>query len=327
MQHVGRQEELGIGIESVNGTPITTPQRWVKHVTSDVISRVEKAVDDNVRGVLEDSEGARKVREWFDGDLGGIAHVDVLGYILANIYGTINTSSLGNNVYSHVFSLEQDVQHQSLTIFRKDADAAQQKYGGGVINTFELNATTDDYVRFTANIICANEASDASTPTYNTEYDFVSRDITVKMADTEGGLATAPALPLKTVDVRFDTGAISDFIVGSYNPSNYNAKMAIEVEFTKNFVDETFEDLFKANTYKYMQITIEGETTIGSGGSNKPKVVVLLNRVQVMDWSRSGGSDELVEETVTLKAFYNQTDSEQSTTTLQNLTASYAAGS
>jgi hypothetical protein len=43
-----------------------------------------------------------------------------------------------------------------------------------------------------------------------------------------------------------------------------------------------------------------------------------------MDWNRAGGADELVTEPIKFRAFYNATDSKQSTVTLQNLTASYA---
>lgn len=322
----GRFLEVGVAVEAVRGTAETSASRWAKHVETNVISRTEKVVDDNVRGVLEDSEGARVVREWFDGDLSGILHVDLVGYLALNIYGSVVSSSLGSGAYSHAFSVEQSIEHPTLTIFRKDGVIDSVKYAGAVVSTLEISASTDDYVRFTANLIAKSESAHALTPSYAVEYDFIGKDITIKLADTEGGLAGASETKVKSVAVKYDLGAITDYVLGNENPDGiYNAKKAIEIEFTKNFEDTTFEDLFKSDTYKYMSITIEGDADIGGGA--KPKMTWIFNRVQVQDWERAGGQDALVEETVTLKAFYNQTDGEQDTLTIQNKTASYAIGS
>jgi hypothetical protein len=325
MQIVGRQIEVGFAIESSRETPESVAQKWFKNVSADVIPRTQKVIDNNKRGVLEDSEGARVVREWFDGDVAGILHIDGFGYLLLNLYGQVATSTVSGSVKSHEFTMDQTTEHPTLSVFRKDGDVEQKVYGGGVINTLELSATTEDYVRLQANVIAGNEAENADTPSYDTEYDFIGRDITVKVADSEAGLGAASALSLKTVNIRFDTGAISDFVLGSRNPSNYNAKMGIEIEFSKNYVDTVFEDLFKADTYKYMQIKIEGEANLS--GSYKPTITFVFNKVQVQSWERAGGADELVVETIVAKAFFNNTDSEQSKCTLQNLTESYVAGS
>jgi len=75
------------------------------------------------------------------------------------------------------------------------------------------------------------------------------------------------------------------------------------------------------DTAKYMQITIEGQTDIGSG--NFPTVTIVLHKVKFMDWSRDDSSDSLVSQTIGFKAFYNDTESKQSEITLRNLTAEY----
>ena len=95
----------------------------------------------------------------------------------------------------------------------------------------------------------------------------------------------------------------------------------IDGNFTLNFADETFKDLYLGNSAKYMSITIAGEADLGSG--NNPTVTIVLNKVQFMDWNRSGGPNELVTEPISFRAFYNPTDSEQSTVTLKNLTSAY----
>lgn len=319
---VGRQLEIGVAVEGVRGTGEAAPAKWIKHVSADIIPRTEKVVDDNVRGVLEDSEGARVVREWFEGELAGILHADMLGYMLLSVYGSVVTTP-GSGAYTHMFSVLQDVQHPTLTFFRKDGEVESQAYSGGVISALEISASTEDYVRFSATALASGAAPHTEDATYNTEYDFIGKDITVKVANTEGGLAAAPLIKAKTLTVRFDPGVIADYVLGSNNPDDhYTGKMAIEVEFSKNYDSTDFEDLFKSGAYRYVQIAVEGDATIGS---TNPGFTLILNKAQVQEWERSGAQDELVEETIKLKAFYNAADGEQSTLALTNLTAAYEA--
>ncbi|MEQ9135760.1 MAG: phage tail tube protein [Thalassobaculum sp.] len=324
MSIIGREIEVGIAIEGTRGTAEAAPQKWVKHVAADVIPRNQKVVDNNTRGRLEDSEGARIVRKWFEGELSGILHADVLGYLLLSLYGTVQSTVVTGAVTSHVFSLLNSITHPTLSIFRRDGAVESRVYAGGIVRSLEISASTEDYVRFTAAIGARTGGDHAETATYDTEYDFIGKDITVKVADTEGGLAAANALKLKTLTVRYDPGPIDDYAFGSFNPNDmHNGRMAIEIEFTKNYEDTTFEALFDSDAYKYMQVAIVGDADIGS--ANNPSATFVFNKAQVQNWERSGDPDALAEETVTLKAFFNATDGEQSTVTLQNLTAAYEA--
>jgi len=324
MNIIGRQTEVGVGLEGTRGTPATI-SRWIKKVTASVLPKVEKVVDDSTVGVLEDSIGARISKKWFDGDIGGVLHADVIGYFFMNLFGSVSEATEETGVYSHEFSLDQTIEHPTLTVFRKDGDSQNEKYGGGVVNTLEISATTEDYVRFTANVILANGATSTEPVSYEDETDFIGRDITIKMADTEGGLTGATPLVVKGLTLTINSNAVSDFKFGSYNPDVYNSGFAIELELTKNYEDTTFEDLFIGNDYKYMEIKIAGEALIGA--TKKAEITLLLNKAQVQAWERAGDANALVEETVTIKAFYNETDTQMSLLTLQNNTASYVPAS
>lgn len=322
MEIVGREIEFGVATEATRGTAETAADKWMRKVTANVVERATHALDDTTRGRLEDGEGRRKVQSHIEGDVEGILHADVLGWLLANIYGIVVTSTVTGSVKSHVFSLAQNIQHQSLTLFAKDGAVQQSTFSNAMINTLEITAAIDDYVRFNASFLASVAASNADTPSYDTEYDFVARDITVKIADTEAGLSGASATKVKDLTVRWDQGLIRDHVVGAYTPDDiYNARLMIDGSFTLNFASETFKDLYLGNGAKYMSITIEGEADLGS--SNRPTVTIVLNKVQFMDWNRAGGANELVTEPISFRAFYNPTDGEQSTVTLKNLTAAY----
>lgn len=323
---IGRQIDFGIAVESVRGTAETTATKWVRKTIADVIPRSERVIDDTTFGRLEDAERTRSVRKWNEGSLEGILHVDVAGYIFLNLYGTVNTQAEGAS-YLHTFTLLQEIQHPSLTLFVKDSDVRNTKIAGATVSSFEMTATTDDYVRFTAEFIGKEEEVSAATPSLDTEFDFVSRDIEVVIADTENDLDTAEPLKLKNLTVTWSPNAIADYVVGSYSPDDiYNGSFGIEVSFTRNYTDQIFEILYKSDDAKYMRISLVGEAELTNGGEN-PTIILTLNKAQVQDWSRSSAGDELSTEEVTIKAFYNPTDQAQSTVEIINNVTNYAVAS
>ncbi len=326
MEIIGRQVEFGVATEATRGTAETTADKWMRKVTANVVERALHANDETTRGVLEEGEGRRVVQRYVEGDIEGIAHADVLGFLFANLYGlAVTTEVEADEVYSHVFNLKQNIQHQSLTLFAKDGSVQQSTFNNAMISTLEINATIDDYVRFTASFIAAVAATNSDTPSYDTEYDWIARDITVKLAETEAGLSGATAVKAKDISITFDQGTIRDHVVGSYNPDDvYNAKMMIEGTMTLNFTDEVFKDYYLGNDDLYMSITLTGEAVISTGSSEEnPSLQILLHKVQFNDWNRDGGANDLITQEVSFRAYYNATDQKSSQITLQNKTASY----
>ncbi len=321
-QIIGREVQAGVSVESTRGTAKTTVEKWIKNVSAYILEKADNVVEDSTRGVLEDSLNRRVVKKRIEGTIEGIAQADAIGYLLYNIFGAVVTT--GSTVFSHVFNLSQSVTHASLSLFVKRGAVEQNVYSGGMISKLSLSASMDDYVRFSVDFIARLGASNSASPSYGTEYDFIGKDITIKIADTEAGLAGATATKVKSLDIEFDTGLIDDYVFGAYTPDDiFNTKLSIEGSIKKNYIDTVFKALYEADTAKYMSITIEGGATIGSG-SDHPTITILLTKAMVTDWTLSGGADELVEEEIKFKGFYNATDSKACQITLKNLTSEYS---
>ncbi len=327
MEILGRQVEIGFAVEGTRGTAETAASRWSKKVTASIMPRATLAADDGTRGQLAESDGRRIVEQWVDGDVSGIMDADTIGYLLYNIYGAEALATVAGSVVDHTLTLDQSLQHPALTIFAKDGSVANTRCAGGVVNTLDISATPDDYVRVAANLIARGFASSAASPSYGVAYDFIGRDVSVKVADSLAGLSAATALALKNLTIHYDTGALRDPGLGSRAPQNiYNGRLLIELDITRNFTDTTFRDMHQGDTAKYVQVVIAGEADIGSG--NHPTLTLTLNRAQVKSWERgAGAADELVTETVKLGGYFNAVDGKQSTCVLRNLTPEYATGS
>lgn len=320
---LGRQVEVGVSVESVRGTAEVAVQKWVKKANATVVERAAKAIDPSTRGRMEDALGARVTKKWLEGSVDGVLHADAIGYVLHSLYGGVSSAPSGGAT-AHTFSVDQTVQHPTLTLTVKEGGVVQQSFAGCVAGEAVISATLDDYVRTSASFTGKGAVASTEAPSYGTDSDFVARDITLKFADTEGGLAGATAVKATDVEITISQGVIPYHVIGAYEPSDvFNGEHSIEVKFTRAFSDETFKDLFLGDGYKYAQVSIVGAADIGGGAH--PGLVLTLNRVAVTDWTREGGSNELVTEPVTIKAFYNEADGETSTAVLTNNTEAYGA--
>jgi len=321
---IGRDVEAGVSVEDTRGTAAPSIERAVKKVSAEVLPQAEHVVDDATRGQYADSENRRVVQKWIEGDLEAPVEIGALGYYLYNLYGTVSTSEIDTSgVYEHVWTLQQDNKHPSLTVFVKNGDIAEYSYSGAMLTGLEINVAPDDLVRATRSFVARESSTFTGTYTYPTDYDFIGKDVSVKIADTSSGLGAANAQQAKDLTINWDPNAITDeFVFGQYTPKDlYNAGMGIEVSLTKQYEDETWRDLFQNDTSKYLRIIIEGSTDIGGG--NHAKFQLTLNKAMVTDWSRSGDSDDIVNEEITVKGLFNTSDSKQSEIITQSSISEY----
>jgi hypothetical protein len=326
MEIIGRDIEAGIGLEASRGVARTTAEKWFKKVNATIFPKFEYAVDDNSHGVLEESDNRRVTKKWIEGDLEGILHADAIGYILVNLLGSGAETTLDTGVYQHVYTVQQSIEHPSLSLFTKLGGIKQSVFNGAMVNSLNINASQNDFVRFSANFMAKEGVVNSDTPSYDTEYDFIAKDITIKMADTEAELAAASAISIKDLDITIEQGLIKDDVLGSYYPDDiYNSKFSIKGKFTKNYSDTVFEILAAGNSSKYMKITIEGEADLGGG--NHPKLEFLLYKGMITNWEPGGANDELVTESIEFTGFYSDTDEAAVEVTLVNKTDEFDVAS
>jgi hypothetical protein len=320
---IGRNLEVGYSVENVRGTSPATVEKWVKNVTAGIVEKAEVKDDESVHNTLSEGDQRRVVKLWIEGNLEGNVHADAIGYLFYNLYGAINSAVVETTAYDHTFTLAESISHASLSVYAKDGSIQQKAFSNCMVKALEIKCVVNDFVKYTAGFVGKASGASVASPVYNTEYDFIGKDITVKIADTEAGLPGATATKVKQVDIKFDSGAIQDFILGSATPNDvYNSKFSIEGKFVKNFDATTFKDLSLVDTPKYMSITILGDTTIGA--ISKPTLTFTFYKVMINSWTRSGKADAVVTEEVGFKAYYNATDSKQSKLILRNVTTEYA---
>jgi len=181
-------------------------------------------------------------------------------------------------------------------------------------------------VKFSGNLIGRGGVADTKSPTYSTsEYDFIGKEVTIKMADSLAGLTGATPVLATNFKFKFDNGSKANHCLGSLPPTEVLAtKMSIEGSISKNFVDNSYETMFKNGTAKYIQIAIVGDALLDA--TNHPQIILTLNKAQVTNWSPKGNAEDIITEDVDFKGYWNATDAKLFSLTLRNLTAGYSTG-
>jgi hypothetical protein len=267
-------------------------------------------------------EGRRAIKTFVEGSIDMPLFVESFGYLAYNLYGDVVSTVDSGTIYKHIFNLEQSSIAPSLSFFVKDGEVQELAITNSHINTLEISATPDDYVKISTSIIAQKASDSVAVPSYTNETDFIGKEVKVKLSDTKVGLAGATAICVKNLTLSFDKGLIADYCLGNIAPADiYISKMSIEGSFTKNFDDEVYKDLFLGSGKKYMSIEIIGDTVIS--GTTYPSIKVILNKVQITGWDRSGGKDDLVTEDISFKAYYNSVDGKASEMTITNSTQKY----
>lgn len=317
---IGKEIEFAVANEVVRGTAETTATKNVRKVECNIIPQTEIVEDDTTSSGLEDGEGLSITKKFTEGDVSSIVHADSFGYFLNNLYGTVVTTAEGD-AFKHEYSLLQNIEHPTLTLFIKDGAIQQSKVANGVLTNLEITASVEDYVRYTASFMGKEAVDDTSTlPTATKEYDFVGKDVTIKVADTLEGLAGASALDIENITLTWNPNVQTAYFLGSYSPAKINnGAFRIEGSFTKHFVDETFKGMKEGNTSKFMQIEIKSSVAIDTGVY--PTLTIIMDRVMVTDWSRTSAGNEYVKENVSFRAFKNSDTGNQSVVELTNLSS------
>ncbi|RJQ67339.1 MAG: hypothetical protein C4519_24390 [Desulfobacteraceae bacterium] len=321
---IGRLIQAGIGKETERGTAVA-PSFWLQKINCDVDDKFEGVVDENSLGVIEDAQDFKVTKKWAEGEVSGKVGDASIGLLLLGALGTVSSDAKdapNAAVYDHTYAVQQDAQHDSLTLEVKNPNE-QLKFVNAVLSALSIKAELGGFVEFVANFMAKLGTAAANTPAYTAENNFLAKDISVKFADNLAGLAAASEVSVKNVELNIEKNIESDDVLGDDEPEDFlNKQFAITGNIELLYDATTYKALALAGTQKALRINItDTGTTIGD--SANPGLVIDLAKVKLTEWAKTSDQNEIVRQTLSFKAFYSSTDSKMLDCVLTNLTASY----
>lgn len=318
---IGRKIEIGIAKEVTRGT-VNAPSFWLSKMNADFDDKFEGVIDENSIGVIEDAQDFKVTKKWSEGEISGKVCDKSFGVLLLAALGTVSSAVKETTAYNHTYSVQQDAQHDSLTIEGKNPNE-QKAFANGMIRSLSLKAELGKFVEFAASIIAKLGTAATSTPSYTSENAFIAKDVSVKFATNKAGLGAASAISVKNVELNIEKNVESDDVLGDDEPSDFlNKQFAITGTIELIYDATTYKDLALAGTERAIRLTIT-DSNVTIGASSNPTLQIDLAKVKFTEWGKTSENDEIVKETLTFKAFYSSSDSEMIEVVLTNAQAGY----
>ena len=323
---IGRLVDIGIGKETVRGTPVA-PTFFIPQVSLTFDEMIQQVIDESSIGVIEDAIDANVTEKFAEGTLEGRISVEGFGLLLlaaiGDVVSTINTPETG--VTTHDFKTKQDAQNPSLTIAVKEPNA-DKDFALAMINSLEFRVVLNEYAMFTAEFRSKVSVAGSNTPVYVAADElkiFVPQNGTFKVATNLAGLGAGTEHKIRSFTLSVAKNVEDDQVIGSVDPNDIlNKQFAVEGTIEILYRDTTFIDDLLADTAQAMRLTLEN-TAITIGAVTNPKLEIDLARVKFSEVTKPFTNNDLTVQTLTFKAFYSLADSKMITVKLINETASY----
>src|SRR4051794_37672452 len=119
---IGRLFAVGIKKEASRGTAETSASYWLPFADAALEEKYENVTQDEAYGIIEDSVGQFRVKNWAEGTLKVPLTDQSLPLLLMAQLGANADTAHGAeaSVYDHKATVGESAQHQSLTLFVHD---------------------------------------------------------------------------------------------------------------------------------------------------------------------------------------------------------------
>ena len=187
---IGRLVKVGIGKESSRGVGVAA---------SFTIPKTNYTFDDKANkarsgeGLGNISGGGSKAivtGRFSEGALEGEINANSFGLLLLSTFGTDTPSAYSTSAFKHTYTLNNTNQHSSLSVHCEDS-IGDVVFKGCMVDTLEIEVKQDEIVTFNAGLKGRKGNSDVFTPSFVSDYKFVSRDLEFKVAADVASLAAA----------------------------------------------------------------------------------------------------------------------------------------
>lgn len=320
---IGRRVNVGFGKEAVRGTA-GTATFTVPKVNYTFDDKANMAVSgESFSNIAGNGNQAVVTARFSEGALEGELNANSFGLLLLSTFGASTVAAYSTSAYKHSFTLNNSNQHTSLTIFTKDP-IGDTAFKGCVIDTMELTVTPEEIVSYNVGFKGRKGNDWSWTASYATDYKFVGRDLTFKVANDIASLGAATAISLKELVVTVNKNTDYDFVLGTLEPEDVlNKQITIEGKLTLNYEDRTWRDYMLNGTTKAVGILLtNARQTIGSAGN--PAFYLELPKGYFSEWESQRGNEDVVGQTLNFTALYDVTTSKLiSDCYVQNTTATY----
>jgi len=324
---IGRLFNIGISKETTRGSNIAAPTFYVPKRAFTHADKVTKARSTlSYNSIIGEGNQNPVALRWGEGSFETDLLSESFGLLLLSLLGTVSTAGPTDSAYTHTFTLQEDNQHDSLSLWVDDPTAGDIVFTLAMINTLTIEIVPDDVVKVSVDFMSkASKGVSDLTASYSAEDKFLGRSLTFKIEDATGDLAAGNNVPIKSLTLRFIKNLVKDDVLGTVDPEDIlNQQLQIEGEVELNLENRVYKDLMLSGSYKAIRIQLINDDEVVGVGATKPQFILDLSRVDFEAWEPDRPNDEISKQVITFKALWDITNGDViNNCQLINETASY----
>ena len=255
-----------------------------------------------------------------EGEIEAQLYDKALGIILTGLIGAA-PSTTGSDPYTHTYTLANNNQHKSISVYWKDPDR-DYMFPLGMLNSLQLSVEPNGLVNWTIGFMSKTARNwTAQTASYTSlGSKWLHQHLKFSVAATVGALP-GTALSLKSLELNINKNTTYDSVVGTVEPEDIlNQQLSVDGSIELNLEDDTYRNYMLNGTYRAMQIQLDG------GSSSR--LTMQFPRVDFSEWEPGYTLNEIAKQTINFKANYDQANALDiiSTCTLINALAGGSYG-
>jgi len=323
---IGRLGSVGIAVEAVRGTAVA-PLFWVPVTGKDFDDKVDYIDNDSGMGNIAEKNDAIVNHKWGEGGYDGKIFDRSVGVELVALFGQspVSTQRASSGVYDHVFNLAQNNQHKSLSLSYKDANESL-RWAMAMLNSWNLEGATDNYVRRTAQYISKKATTGVSqSVSYTEENEFGPSDISFSIGtvDSLSSLTGASSIGATGGSIEIAKNAEALYKLGTAEPDDIvNKQFAVTGTVDLFMDDTTYKALVLAGGKVSLRVKLLN-TAIDLGSGHNPGLTIDLPRVKLGEFEGGFDNNDIRTQTISFEGLFSLVEAKAITATLTNRTTSY----
>ena len=327
----GEQLNIGVGIEDPsNRGDFTGPDAFIPgRSPSGITVEVVKTLLKETRASGVSSRGSVIVQRRASGSLEFNLRSQTIGYLLKSLFGKISSQAVpaSASAYDHTFTIEKyNPQFPTISISLSAGNEQHYGFRNGLVKSLEIKTPVDDLVNATVEFIASDESAQSDfTPAFSDDdVIFRPQDVSIKIAADVAGLAAATPIGVKEFSIKQDNNGKPQHNIGSVTAKDQLAGVTdIAGSLVIDYEGTTYHDLYKAGTYKAMQIIITRSDIALDANNNHPTLTITLAKVSFEKYSPDRPLDDIVRDKLDFVAHYDESEDEAIEAVLRNNIPSY----
>ena len=298
---IGRRLSVGVGKEAIRGVGVA-PTKWLNCLSFSHSDKVSKAKVDGTFGNITGGNLSLVTNKWAEGEMELEMGDSSFALMLLATLGAVS-SDVFSGANKHTFTLQDDNQHDSLSIHTNDP-IGDMIFELSMIESLAVTITPDELVKYTVTFKSKNSAGNTISSSYVAENKFLGRYLTIKLAAATGDLDAASGISVKGLTIVFTKNLELDNVLGTVQPEDIlNKLFTISGDIDLNYEDRTWRDYMLNGDYRALRLDlVNSDVTIGT---TNPSFRIDLSKVEFDSWEPEYSIDEISQQKISFTALFD----------------------